>query len=663
MRIGMFTDAYTPDINGVVSSIVTLRLALERMGHEVFVITTKPSTVKEETDPHIYRLAGIEIKSMYGYVLTSPIHFAALDAIKKMELDVLHVHTEFGVGIFARIVSNHLSLPLVSTYHTMYEDYTHYVNIFNSKTIENIAKKATYTLSKLYGDKCTSLIVPSEKTKERMEFYGIKKKIHVIPTGLDLARFAPVVTSGERKAEIREEVGVKDDEFMLTYVGRIAEEKSIDFVIDGFVEIKKRQEKIKLVVIGGGPQLEDLHKQVKNLQLEDYVYFTDRRPHTEVPGYYHASDAFVSASLTETQGMTFIEAMASGLIVFARPDDVLTGIVEEDETGYLFKTTVEFADKLVAYAKSTKVHKEKMRKNVIKKANTFDSKVFGENVYDVYKYAIDIYQRNYLVSKIKIKDDMVDLYLSSKDEEIKLSITLDKYIEGKFHKDMVIYQDELEQLKEHEKYAKAYNMCIRKITSKDRTRKEMYDYITKESDLDIKAVNELIDALEQKGYINDYRYMITQIGGMQLLRFGQKRIIRNLTKKGIPYEDIQEVLEQESMETEINRGIKWAEKIQARSKDGSLKMKKQELYKKLLTQGYEPTVATQILERMSFVMDEEIEIQNLEKMAKKAFERYSKKYEGSKLKNSVFRFLISKGFEYDNVYDVIKRIGENKDVD
>ena len=663
MRIGMFADAYTPDINGVVTSIVTLKTALERMGHEVFVITTKPSTVKEETDPHIYRLAGIEIKSLYGYVLTSPIHFAALEEIRKMELDILHVHTEFGVGIFARIVSNQLSLPLVSTYHTLYEDYTHYVNLFNLKTIEKVAKKATYSLSKLYGDKCTALIVPSEKTKERMEFYGIKKKVHVIPTGLDLVRFKPESTSKETKSTLRKEIGISEDDFMLTYVGRIAEEKSVDFVIDGFVEIKKRKENIRLVVIGGGPQLDDLRQQAKDLQLEDYVFFTDRIPHEEIPKYYHTSDAFVSASLTETQGMTFIEAMASGLIVFARPDEVLTDLVIENETGYLFKTTAEFAEKLVTYSKKTKKEQTVLVKNALEMANEYDSVVFGEKVYEVYKYAIEIYQRNYLISRVKVRSDMVDLFLTSKDEEIKITITLDKYIVGKYHKDKVVYQDEFEQLQEHEKYALAYVACIRKIAAKDRTRKEMYDYLTKESDLDIKTINQIIENLEKSGYINDYRYMVTQIGSMQLLKFGHKQIIRTLVKKGIPYDEVAEILDQESMETEIIRGLKWAEKMQSKIKDGSLRMKKQEVYRKLLTQGYETEVAMQIMSRMSFTMDEEIEKQNLEKLARKAMTRYSHKYEGSKLHNAVFRFLVSKGFEYDDINEVLNRMGDEMNAD
>lgn len=654
MRIGMFTDAYTPDINGVVSSIVTLKTELERMGHEVFVVTTKSSASKEEQpDDHVIRLAGIEIKSLYGYVLTSPIHFSALEEIRKMNLDVIHVHTEFGVGVFARIVSNKLSIPLVSTYHTMYEDYTHYVNIFNLKSVEKVAKQATYSLSKLYGNKCTSLIVPSAKTKERLEFYGIKKKIHVIPTGLDLERFDAVHTSDETKRSLRKEIGVAEDDFLIVYVGRIAAEKSIDLLIDGFTTIKQSQQKIRLAIIGGGPQLDDLRKQAQRLGLEDYVFFTDRRPHDMIPAYYHCADAFVSASLSETQGMTFIEALASGLVVFARPDDVLDGLVIENESGFLFHTPEEFANKLIHFAQQSSETKTRLSEQAKQKAAVYDSRVFGQKVYEVYEEAINIYERTYIIEKIKLKDDLVEMSFSSKEEELKLWISVDLYAEKKYQLNQVVDQEELEELQEAGKYAEAYAKCIRKISAKDRTRKEMYDFLTKETDLNIKTINEIVEKLENKGYINDYRYMMTQIDSMKLLRFGHNRIVRTLVKKGIPQEDVEEVLRKENGEMEIIRGLKWAERQQLKPTDKSLKMQKVEMQRKLYQQGYETNTVNEIMNRLVFAEDSDKERQNLKKMADRAWKRYSQKYEGTKLRNVVFRYLVAKGFDYDDVYEVI----------
>lgn len=174
MRIGLFADTYTPEINGVVSSIVTLQEGLQELGHEVFVITTHAKLISTKFENNVLRLPGIEIKSLYGYVLTTPAHFSAFNIVKSMNLDVIHVHTEFGVGIFGHIMGSMLKLPIVSTYHTTYEDYTHYVNIFNSKTIESLAKKTVMKLSRLYGSHCMAIISPSDKTKEMLERYQIQ---------------------------------------------------------------------------------------------------------------------------------------------------------------------------------------------------------------------------------------------------------------------------------------------------------------------------------------------------------------------------------------------------------------------------------------------------------------------------------------------------------
>ncbi|MCF0114922.1 MAG: glycosyltransferase, partial [Erysipelotrichaceae bacterium] len=342
MRIGLFSDTYLPELNGVASSVGILKNALESIGHEVYVITTKPDGYDiSQDDANVIRLNGIELKSLYGYVLTSPLHFSAYEMVKSKQLDVIHAHTEFGVGIFARICASMLKIPLVSTYHTTYEDYTHYLNPVGLDGVEKVAKVAVSKLSKLYGDSSVEVIAPSEKTKAMLLRYNIRSSIHVIPTGLPLERFKSENTSAERVKELRDQYGVKDNEFLITYLGRVAKEKNIGFVIDGFSKIKEKQLPCKLLIVGGGPDEEDLHKQVQDLGLSDYVSFAGRQPREDVPSFYHASNAFISASTSETQGMTYIEALASGLPVFAYKDPVLDEIIVENESGYFFTSEEE----------------------------------------------------------------------------------------------------------------------------------------------------------------------------------------------------------------------------------------------------------------------------------------------------------------------------------
>ena len=250
MKIGIFTDTYTPDINGVVSSIVTLQEALIEKGHEVFVVTTKKGLISLSYENQVLRVPGIEIKKIYGYKFSTPIQIRAFSHIKAMDLDIIHVHTEFGVGVLGHVVGKLLKLPIVSTYHTTYEDYTHYVNAFNFLAIEKLAKKTIVRLSRLFGSSSTIIIAPSDKTKTMLLRYGIKREIVVLPTGLDLDRFSKGKMDLELISQYIEQGELKPNDHVLVFVGRLAKEKSIQFIIEGIKDIAVKDENIKLVIVG-----------------------------------------------------------------------------------------------------------------------------------------------------------------------------------------------------------------------------------------------------------------------------------------------------------------------------------------------------------------------------------------------------------------------------
>ena len=279
----------------------------------------------------------MELKFLYGYVMTSPIHLLALDEIGKLNLDVIHAQTEFGVGIFARICARKFDIPLVSTYHTTYEDYTHYGNFTHLKAVDNLSKKGVASLSRMYGDSSEEVIAPSHKTKEMLEHYNVHRQINVIPTGLQLEKFSPVLKDEKKRSEIRREAGFGDQDIMIIYVGRLAKEKSMDVVVDGFEKASALGINVKLMIVGGGPDLEPLKTMVKKKNLGDMIVLTGPKPSSEVPDYYRSADAFISASLSETQGMTFIEAMAAGIPLFARRDEVLEDLIDEGKTGWFFR--------------------------------------------------------------------------------------------------------------------------------------------------------------------------------------------------------------------------------------------------------------------------------------------------------------------------------------
>ena len=189
MRIGLFTDTYPPYINGVSTSVQMLKNALEKKGHKVYVITVNNSSIKYHYDEenHVMRIPGVPI-GIYDYRLTSIYPLKIINLMKSWKLDVIHSHTEFGVGIFARIFAKQFNIPLVHTYHTMYEDYTHYIT---HGYFDKSSKKIVEYLTKFYCDKTASeLIVPTNKTyKLFKEKYKYEKNIHIVPTGIEVDRF------------------------------------------------------------------------------------------------------------------------------------------------------------------------------------------------------------------------------------------------------------------------------------------------------------------------------------------------------------------------------------------------------------------------------------------------------------------------------------------
>ena len=313
MKIGLFTDTYPPYINGVSTSVYMLQKALEKKGHEVYIVTVndKLTKYKVEDENKIVRIPGVPT-GIYDYRLTGIYPLKAMNIVKKWKLDVIHSHTEFGVGTFARIIAKQLNIPLVHTYHTMYEDYIHYITkgYFNRSS-----KKIVEYLTLFYCDKTANeLIVPTKKTYDLFKRkYKVEKNIYIIPTGIEIERFYKENISPKKITSLKKSLNISKDDFVITFVGRIAQEKNIDFLIDAHKDLVKNNNKLKLIIIGDGPELPTFKEKVKKLDLLDNITFTGKVPWEEVPNYYQLSNVFSTASTSETQGLTVIEAMAGGV--------------------------------------------------------------------------------------------------------------------------------------------------------------------------------------------------------------------------------------------------------------------------------------------------------------------------------------------------------------
>ena len=387
MRIGIFTDTYPPYINGVSTSVSMLENALRKKGHQVYIVTvnTENMRYKYENDEHIIRIPGVPI-GIYDYRLTGVYPLKAINKIKKWNLDVIHSHTEFGVGTFARIIAKQYNIPLVHTYHTMYEDYVHYITkgYFN-----NTSKKIVEYLTNFYCNQtATELIVPTKKTYDLFkEKYKYTRNVHIIPTGIEVEKFYKENTDPAKLEEIRKKHGLNKGDFVILYVGRLGQEKSVDVLIEAHQELA-REYKAKLLIVGDGPDMDTYKNLVHKLKIDDNVIFTGKVPWTEVTLYYQTADIFATASKSETQGLTVIEAMAASLPVVAVDDESFRNVIIDGLNGHLFDTKKEYKK----YVKSFIDEPSKLQqfsKQARINADTYSSKYFAERVLDVYRLAIN----------------------------------------------------------------------------------------------------------------------------------------------------------------------------------------------------------------------------------------------------------------------------------
>lgn len=388
MKIGIFTDAYEPHISGVTTSIKMLKTALEKMHHEVFIVTANLDNNKfiyDDKNRMIY-LPGIKT-GIYETKLTGIYSKKAMKIIKNWHLDVIHSQTEFGIGYFSRIVAKKLNLPIVHTYHTLYEDYVHYVTHGH---FNNLAKKLAIKITKYYCEKkCDELIVPTDKIKDLfINKYNISQPINVIPTGIDIDKFKLTQNIKKEIENIKKKYKIKDTDFIIGSVGRIAPEKSFDKLLYNIKEMIKVNTNIKVMLVGGGPDLDNLKELTKKLHLEDYVIFTDKVNYDLVPAYFNTFNVIVSFSKTETQGLTIIEGLAASKPTICIEDDSFKAMIEPNYNGYLFKNDNEFKDYIFKLMNDKKLYKD-MSTNARNSTYKYSKEVFASEVLKVYHKAIE----------------------------------------------------------------------------------------------------------------------------------------------------------------------------------------------------------------------------------------------------------------------------------
>lgn len=377
MKILITTDTYRPTINGVVTSIESLKKALDRLGHDVRILTFSDSfNSKQEGD--IYYMGSLGAGKFYPDARMNKLFYNRFyEDIMDWKPDIVHSQTEFTMFIQAKKIAKDLDVPLLHTYHTVYEDYTHYFSL-NKKIGKELAKQFTKQIIKTTD----GVVVPTNKIYNLLTEYNIHEDIYVAPTGINVQKLSEC-----DDFDIRSGYKIPEDKHIVLFLGRIGKEKNITEILQYLENIDR--DDIVFIIAGAGPFLSELKDVCSNSKIRDRLIFTGMIDSSKVGNFYSKADVFVSASTSETQGLTFIESMACSTPIICRHDDCLDGVLIEGKTGFGYDTEEEFIYYLNQILDNKKL-RDKMGKNckqLVDENYTEDS--FANKIEQIYTKVIE----------------------------------------------------------------------------------------------------------------------------------------------------------------------------------------------------------------------------------------------------------------------------------
>ncbi len=370
MKIGFFTNIYKPVINGVVSSISSFKKGLEDLGHEVYIFAPTHPNYKDN-EKGIFRIESLKLPSQEEYRITLPVfNKKSLKVIQ--ELDIIHTQHPLIMGNYGSFFANFHTKPLVFTHHTQYDKYSHYIP-FEQELVKILARQ----IVKDYANKCDCVIAPSESIKKMLLKQGIRSRIEVIPTGINLDVFG-----NPNREIIRKKYNLSPDQKLLLYAGRIAKEKNLEFLLKAFKLVLNKRPDTYLMLVGHGPEKGYLDALIKKFGLEKNIFSVGIS--RSIQDYYAAADLFVFSSVTETQGLVLVEAMAAGTPVVAVDSPGVREVVD-GKNGLLAKESLtEFSEKIIKVLNDNKLRK-KMSEHARKTANKYSISKMSRKVLKVYE--------------------------------------------------------------------------------------------------------------------------------------------------------------------------------------------------------------------------------------------------------------------------------------
>lgn len=376
MKILITTDWYKPVVNGVVTSVLNLTEQLERHGHEVKVLTLSRNCHSYKEGNVIYA-GSVGMGKIYpqARVKIPVVAGEYMEELLKWRPDLIHSQCEFSTFFLAKRIAGELNIPIIHTYHTMYEDYTHYFS--PQKTW---GRSLVQLMTRKLSDQVDAMIAPSGKIEGILEDYRVSCPVSVIPSGIDTEKYRKRIDDGSRKA-LQKQYDIKENETVLVYIGRMAKEKNIEELL---WYQKSVQKYAKLILVGDGPYRQTLEEKANEYGVTDSVIFTGMVSPDEVARYYQIGELFVSASTSETQGMTYDEALAGGVPLLCRKDDCLKEVIVEDKNGWQYENVSMYIECIQKWKEFSEDEKRNIRNTAVKTADQFSSESFAKQVEQVY---------------------------------------------------------------------------------------------------------------------------------------------------------------------------------------------------------------------------------------------------------------------------------------
>lgn len=340
MNIAFFTNAYKPIISGVVNSIELLCKGFNYYGHKTYVFAPDFPKYKDKEE-NIYRFKSVNLTNKIKFPIPIPFSNRIFNIFPKLNIDIIHTQHPFLLGEVGANLGKKYNIPIIFTFHTQYEQYTHYIP-FNQKLMKMLTKASVIN----YIKKCDLIISPTESIKNFLLDYHVAKPVEVVPNSIEVEKFRNI--SPEIKKEIKNNLGIKDDEKVLIYIGRMALEKNLAFMLQSYKIILKEKPATKLVIIGEGPELEALKSLALQLGINKNVIFTGRIEYPEIPNYITIADIFIVTSTTEVRPLAIIEAFACGLPVVSLDVPWARDIIKDSVEGILApQNAAKYSEKVI----------------------------------------------------------------------------------------------------------------------------------------------------------------------------------------------------------------------------------------------------------------------------------------------------------------------------